>query len=63
MRNENYEQQLKEWEAVNDDRCPDCGADLDTGWECNGCGKDWFTVAQNGPPRKEIRILEPLAYA
>ena len=23
------------------DYCPTCGRELDTGWECNGCGLDW----------------------
>ncbi len=25
--------------------CPYCGADLDTGWECTGCGHDWIECA------------------
>src|SRR3990167_9573184 len=25
-----------------EDRCPECGAELDTGYECNGCGKDYI---------------------
>lgn len=25
--------------------CPACGSDLDTGWECCGCGLDWITFA------------------
>ena len=25
--------------------CPLCGADLDMGWECNGCGTDWIELA------------------
>lgn len=24
------------------DYCPDCAKELDTGYECNGCGKDWL---------------------
>jgi tRNA(Ile2) C34 agmatinyltransferase TiaS len=27
------------------ERCPDCGGDLDTGWECNDCRKDWRDIA------------------
>jgi len=23
------------------DYCPSCGGDLDTGWECVKCGRDW----------------------
>jgi hypothetical protein len=26
--------------------CPDCGADLDTGWECTDCEKDWQPLHQ-----------------
>jgi hypothetical protein len=25
--------------------CPTCRASLDTGWECNGCERDWITYA------------------
>lgn len=25
---------------IADDRCPECGGELDTGWECNDCGFD-----------------------
>ena len=25
---------------IDDDRCPECGGELDTGWECNSCGFD-----------------------
>ncbi len=24
-----------------EDICPDCLGELDTGWECNGCGRDF----------------------
>lgn len=30
--------------CVREDLCPDCGSDLDTGWECNGCGRDWMSI-------------------
>ena len=23
------------------DYCPSCGGELDTGFECNSCGRDW----------------------
>lgn len=26
------------------DYCPACGGQLDTGWECAKCGKDWMPV-------------------
>jgi len=25
---------------ARDDTCPECGYELDTGWECNNCGYD-----------------------
>ena len=25
---------------IDQDRCPECGGELDTGWECNKCGFD-----------------------
>ena len=25
---------------TEDERCPECGHDLDTGWECINCGYD-----------------------
>jgi uncharacterized protein (DUF983 family) len=27
-------------EHIVNDRCPECGGYLDTGWECNACGFD-----------------------
>jgi C4-type Zn-finger protein len=32
--------------AVIDGRCPDCGHDLDTGWECIACPFDGYAIAQ-----------------
>lgn len=26
--------------CAKEDLCPECGDELDTGWECNGCGYD-----------------------
>jgi Zn ribbon nucleic-acid-binding protein len=25
---------------IAEDYCPECGGELDTGWECNSCGFD-----------------------
>lgn len=25
---------------IDQDKCPECGGELDTGWECNDCGFD-----------------------
>jgi ribosomal protein L37AE/L43A len=38
---------------ARDDICPECGWELDTGWECNECGYD----AQNEayPPDQRAR--------
>ncbi len=30
----------REWNC-----CAKCGDDLDTGWECTGCGLDWIAWA------------------
>lgn len=27
------------------DYCPSCAGDLDTGFECNNCGRDWRLYA------------------
>ncbi len=32
-------------EAARDDICPECGGELDTGWECNDCGFDASDLA------------------
>lgn len=33
--------------TVDDDKCPKCGGELDTGWECNDCGYDAAWVAHH----------------
>jgi hypothetical protein len=37
-----YEDMLK----LVDDICPACDNDLDTGYECNGCGKDYIEISE-----------------
>ena len=37
------------------DVCPDCGNDLDTGWECNTCGYDAQLDAL--PPEPKVQAL------
>lgn len=39
---------IKEANAVFQDKCPKCGGELDTGWECNtrGCDYDGIKVAK-----------------
>jgi len=32
--------------AAKKDMCPECGGDLDTGWECGKCGYDAMAEAQ-----------------
>lgn len=31
------------------DRCPECGGELDTGFECNKCGYDALPIIQKLP--------------
>jgi hypothetical protein len=31
--------------AAKNDKCPECGGELDTGWECNDCGFDAMSLA------------------
>lgn len=37
-------------ELARDDICPECGGDLDTGWECNSCRYDARDLAY--PPHE-----------
>lgn len=37
-------------QCVSEDRCPECGGELDTGWECNGCGFDARPIARSMRP-------------
>lgn len=48
---------IKEWPVTSpavrimlarEDTCPDCGGELDTGWECSACGFDAFDLAYPG---------------
>ena len=41
---------MSEWQF-----CPFCGDDLDTGWECNGCGQDWMEYAFPWQCRSDFR--------
>lgn len=46
----------KEWmDVVMEGNCPDCGGELDEGFECNNCGTDAFPGVQEYwtqfPPR------------
>lgn len=34
----------QQYRSVSKDLCPKCGGELDTGWECNGCGFDTLTI-------------------
>lgn len=33
--------------VIAEDKCPECGGELDTGWECNKCGFDARPEAMN----------------
>ena len=34
------------------DLCPECGGELDTGWECNDCGFDASDIAYTEEERR-----------
>jgi tRNA(Ile2) C34 agmatinyltransferase TiaS len=36
---------VRKWTAMQD-ICPECGGELDTGWECNSCGFDALPLVQ-----------------
>lgn len=36
---------FKDVDLVEQDVCPQCGGELDTGWECNECGFDAQYIA------------------
>lgn len=40
---------------VADDKCPKCGGELDTGWECNDCGFDAMPIALKAPLPRRLR--------
>lgn len=44
-----YPRKHKEYREadVSQDRCPECGGELDTGWECNDCGYDARPIARS----------------
>ena len=35
------ESEVREHWLVEREECPDCGDELDTGWECSGCQRDF----------------------
>jgi len=44
-------------ELAKDDRCPECGDWLDTGWECNECGFDARELAYPAQERFVDKLL------
>ena len=51
-------------ELLKQDRCPDCGGSLDTGWECNDCGFDGRSDERfDAYIRREIAIEKANAQA
>jgi hypothetical protein len=44
-------------ESVKEDRCPKCGGELDTGWECNQCGFDAVPIAEREDAGKHLPEL------
>lgn len=41
-------------ELIREDKCPDCGGELDTGWECNSCGADFRAQARTLADRRSL---------
>lgn len=41
------------------DQCPECGGDIDTGWECNNCGFDARDIAYKPAIRALDRMVKP----
>lgn len=46
-------QELRE-HCVAREGCPECGGELDTGWECNDCGFDALPIRQK-MERQDVR--------
>lgn len=42
---------------IENDVCPECGGELDTGWECNLCGFDAL------PEQERIPQIDPVVTA
>lgn len=40
---------------IANDQCPECGGELDTGWECNDCGFDAKPELKQSPEWKQPR--------
>lgn len=36
--------------------CPSCGSDLDTGYECTKCGRDWRSYVHDVALRIETEV-------
>lgn len=51
-------------QVVNEDICPECGGDLDTGWECNDCGYDAkpeaYTDLDRARDKRKLKRLQAL---
>lgn len=41
--------EAREFLVVERDQCPQCGGELDTGWECIKCGYDAKPISDNRP--------------
>lgn len=40
---------------VSEGKCPKCGGELDTGWECNSCDFDARPIALGWPSQEDPR--------
>lgn len=41
--------------------CPSCSGELDTGYECTKCGRDWQPWAQAGPLHEIITAVREVS--
>lgn len=42
--------------TMNFEYCPSCGSDLDTGYECTKCGRDWQSYVHDAALRIETEV-------
>lgn len=43
-------------QSMDFEYCPSCGGDLDTGYECTKCGRDWQSYVHDAALRIETEV-------